>query len=96
MSLKPMLVLRVESQTENDDHVTMDGVRWKLQAVWKTGVQTDWSPSRGVGGEGQSGEGGEVMGDRTCSRPLLNALRRSLVSPSALPPILKNHDFSSS
>lgn len=45
-----MLVLRVESQTENDDHVTMDGVRWKLQAVWKTGVQTDWSPSRGVGG----------------------------------------------
>lgn len=43
-----MLVLRVESQTENDDHVTMDGVRWKLQAVWKTGVQTDWSRSRGV------------------------------------------------
>lgn len=29
------------------------------------------------------------MGDRTCSRPLLNALRRSLVSPSALPPVLK-------
>lgn len=34
-------------------------------------------------GGGQSREGGELTGDRTCSRPLFNALRHSLVFPSA-------------
>lgn len=38
-------------------------------------------------GGGQDGEGGEVAGDRTCSRPLSDPLRRSLVPPSALRPL---------
>lgn len=37
-------------------------------------------------GGGRGGEGGEVAGDRTCSRPLSDPLRRSLVPPSALRP----------
>lgn len=44
----------VERKTKYHDHVTMDGVRCKLLAVWKTCVQTDW----------QTGCGGARVEDR--------------------------------
>lgn len=76
MSLKPMFfVLRVElcvfaetlvERKKKKYHVTMDRVRCKLLAVWKTCVQTDW----------QTGCGGAISGVELEDRAARDERRR--------------------
>lgn len=47
----------MERNTKCHDHVTMDRVRCKLLAVWKTCVQTDLTDRRADGGESGGGVG---------------------------------------
>lgn len=102
MSLKPMFfVLRVElcvfaetlvERKKKKYHVTMDRVRCKLLAVWKTCVQTDW----------QTGCGGAISGveledraardeRRRVTGPAVTLFKTLSPSPFFIPPPLPFH-----